>query len=298
MKEVITSESNKIVRLAKKLRDRRGRDSEGAFLAEGEHLLEEARKSGARIMYVLLRESGSVRLRERVSDWGCGQANGRDAHVPGEADEVQEARTVVLADGLFDRLADTVTPQAVMTIVRKPCGNHRFGTEDTAEVPTDGVADRAALVVLDRLRDPGNVGGIIRSAEAAGFTGVIAEKGSVDIFSQKVVRAASGALFRIPVRFVPDAAAALRALKSRGIRTIACSMAGERTYDEAPLAGDVAIIVGNEGGGLSAPFLTEADERIRIPMREGSESLNVLVAASIVMFEKRRQERKKREEPC
>jgi TrmH family RNA methyltransferase len=215
---------------------------------------------------------------------------------------------VVLADRLFDEIADTVTPQHVMAIVRKPSGGSCFGTYDAKNADWDsagrneakdflpsGPGGRTALVVLDRLQDPGNVGGVIRSAEAADFTGVVAVKGTADPFSQKVVRAASGALFRIPVRFAPDGETVLKALKERGIHVVACTMTGERPYDEATLSGNVAIIVGNEGNGLSEAFLAGADERIHIPMREGSESLNVSVAASVVMFEKARQEKRKRD---
>jgi TrmH family RNA methyltransferase len=253
---IITSESNSVVKLARKLCDKRGRDKTGAFLIEGVNLLAEARGSGARITHILLRGSADFPRRDAYAD----------------------IETVILADGLFDEIADTGTPQGVMAIVQKP--------------ETGSVAEGRSFVVLDRLQDPGNVGSIIRSADAAGLDGVIAVSGTADVFSPKVVRAAAGAIFRIPVHFMPDGETALNTLKARGIRSVACSMTGERVYSEATLSGAVAIIVGNEGGGLSEQFLLGADERVYIPMRQGSESLNASVAAAVVMFDKQRQEAK------
>ncbi|MDR1029111.1 MAG: RNA methyltransferase [Clostridiales Family XIII bacterium] len=259
----ITSEANSIVKLAKKLRDKRGRDKEDAFLVEGDNLIEEAFKSGARVTHLILREG----------------ADG-DAVAARKQSDIE---TVVLSDGLFRAIADTVTPRDVMAIVRKPAEGRRFGPDELAE-------GSCSLVVLDRIRDPGNVGSILRSAAAADFTGVVAVRGTADIFSPKVVRAASGAVFRLPVYFASDEASTLEALRARDIRSFACDMTGDRVYHEATLTGNVAIIVGNEGEGLSAPFRAGADERVYIPMKEGSESLNASVAASIVMFEKRKQE--------
>jgi TrmH family RNA methyltransferase len=259
---IVTSESNSVVKLAKRLRDKRGRDKEGAFLIEGANLLTEAQKSGARITHIFLREK---------EDSGTAL---------GGAPEID---TVMLGGALFDEIADTVTPQGVMAIVRKPERELRLGEVDFRN-------DGKSLVVLDRLQDPGNVGGIIRSAAAAGFDGVVSVADTADVFSRKVVRATAGAIFRIPIRFAPDGEAVLEYLRTHSIRTAACTMTGDRSYSEAALAGDVAIIVGNEGGGLSEEFLAGADERVYIPMREGVESLNASVAAAIVMFEKKRQE--------
>jgi TrmH family RNA methyltransferase len=260
---IITSESNSVVKLAKKLRDKRGRDKEGSFLIEGANLLAEARKSGARITHILLREN-------------------EDSDIMSDAEP--EIDTVILGGGLFDELADTVTPQGVMAIVRKPESGSYFSTADVSQNRGQ------SIVVLDRLQDPGNVGGIIRSAAAAGLDGIVSVGDTADVFSRKVVRATAGAIFRIPIRFAPDGETVLKYLRTCGIRSVACTMTGDRLYSEAALTGDVAIIVGNEGGGLSPVFLAGADEHVYIPMREGVESLNASVAAAIVMFEKKRQE--------
>ncbi|MDR0356895.1 MAG: RNA methyltransferase [Clostridiales Family XIII bacterium] len=313
MIKTITSEANAIVKLAKRLRGKRGRDKEGAFLIEGRNLLAEARKSGARVTHIFLREGSPLcedadALRSGgVSD--AFYAFSREINAPIRAENEVDAEMIALSTGLFDAIADTVTPQDVMAIVRKPVAGRYFGTDDSKDGasgcfddagarPGDesrarsalGSNGRIALAVLDRIQDPGNAGNIIRSAEAADFTGVIAVKGTTDLFSQKAVRAAAGAIFRIPIHFAPDDETVLRLLKSLGVRCVACSMGGERAYDRATLSGDAAIIVGNEGNGLSETFFNGADERARIPMKEGSESLNVSVAAALMMFEKKRQE--------
>jgi TrmH family RNA methyltransferase len=253
--KTISSESNAAFRLACRLKERRYREREGRFLIEGAHLLSESVSCGMRISHILLRGEGAL------------------ARLPKE--ETASAECLFLTERLFDRLADTVTPQGVIAIVEKP---------------VYGWADFAAgnVVVLDRIQDPGNVGSILRSADAAGFSGAIAVKGSADVYSGKVLRAAAGAVFRVPAYQAADGRTALAMLASAGIRPVACDMSGESLYTEADLSGRIAVIAGNEGGGLSDSLREGADLRVRIPMREGSESLNAAVAAAILMFEKSR----------
>ena len=246
--------------------------------------MDESISCGMKISHLLLREEGALaRLtkREKASA-ECLLSNGRfgeDENLQaGIREEIlQSAECLLLTERLFDRLADTVTPQGMIAIVEKP-------THDWADFAGGDI------VVLDRIQDPGNVGSILRSADAAGFAGAIAIKGTADVYSGKVLRAAAGAAFRVPVYHAADGRAALAMLTSAGIRSVACDMSGESLYTEADLSSDIAVIAGNEGGGLSDSLREGADLRVRIPMRAGSESLNAAVAVAILMFEKCRRE--------
>jgi TrmH family RNA methyltransferase len=228
------------------------------FLIEGIHLLYEALKSGLEVIQIYVRSG--------------------DETDPGILDALRLAKdtsTVLFDRDLFDSLADTVTPQGVMAAVRRP--------NPPAQM-------NGSALVIDRLQDPGNVGSIVRSADAAGIETVIAVKGTADIYSRKVLRAAAGALFRIHVFFAEDAETALTLLRENDIKVFACDMKGAIPYHSADLTGRIGIVIGNEGGGLSETFLSGDTDTIYIPMEPESESLNASVTAAIVMFEKRRQD--------
>jgi TrmH family RNA methyltransferase len=280
------------------------------FLIEGVHLLYEAIKSGAEIKSVFVRagdedkaeirdlllameSSRGWRLREVPPNSLCGgiefegrllldgreravDAQGHEGRVDSRSAVAGRAPVICLLDRrIFDSIADTVSPQGVMAVLAAPAA------------PARGFS---SAVVLDRLQDPGNVGSIIRSADAAGVEAVVCVRGTADIYSRKVVRAAAGALFRSRVYFVRDAEAALELLRGCGVRAVACDMEAGTPYHAASLSGRTAIIIGNEGGGLSEAFLRAADETVHIPMEKDSESLNASVAAAVIMFEKRRQD--------
>jgi TrmH family RNA methyltransferase len=255
----IRSTQNETYKSLLKLIKKRGRDERGVFILEGEKLIAEAARFGAKIELVVFRdEEQAAETAERLA-------------LP----EMVEA--VVLREDLFDRITERTASCGVLAVVAKPAYN--------AEIM------RARNVVLvDRIQDPGNVGTIIRTAEAAGFAAVIAVKGTVDLWSQKVCRSAAGAIVRMPLFWVEDADAALVILTKLGLRPVVCDMSGGSLYAEDALAGNIALIIGNEGSGVSRAFADAAERTVGIPMTAGSESLNAAVAAGIVMYEKRRQE--------
>ncbi|MDR1068516.1 MAG: RNA methyltransferase [Clostridiales Family XIII bacterium] len=255
----IRSTQNETYKSLLKLTKKRGRDERGVFLLEGEKLIKEAAARGAEIVTAVFRDEEQA---------------GETAQRLALPDSVS---AVLLREDLFDRLTDQVTPSRVLAVVAKPAHN--------AEILRG-----RNIVVLDRIQDPGNVGALIRTAEAAGFAGIIAVKGTVDFWSQKVCRSAAGAIVRMPLFQTEDADATLAILSKLGLRPVVCDMDGEPLYAEGALAGNIALIIGNEGGGVSRAFADAAECTVGIPMSEGSESLNAAVAAGIVMYEKRRQE--------
>ena len=148
------------------------------------------------------------------------------------------------------------------------------------------------LLVLDNLQDPGNLGTIFRTAEAAGVTGIILSKDSVDIYNPKVIRSTMGAIFRMPFVYVEKLTDTIEELKAHQIQVYAAHLEGKNAYDEENYLNGTAYLIGNEGNGLRQEVADCADTWIRIPMLGQAESLNAAVAASILMFEAARQRRK------
>jgi TrmH family RNA methyltransferase len=192
-----------------------------------------------------------------------------------------------LSEDIFDGIADTVTPKGMIAVAKKPHrpleGRRMRGESKSCFLNSD------ALLVLDRIQDPGNVGTIIRTADAIGIGGVVCVKGTADPFSPKGVRAAAGALFRIPVHELGEPGDALDKLRLSGYRIAAVDANAIAPCWGTDLSGRVALVMGNEGSGLSSCFVDAVDIAIHIPMEEGAESLNVAVAAAIVAYERYRQ---------
>jgi len=145
------------------------------------------------------------------------------------------------------------------------------------------------VVIAADVQDPGNFGALLRSAEAGGATGVIATESGADPFGWKALRGAMGSAFRLPVARVSDGAAAVALARSHGLRVAAAIGRGGTPMSDADLTGPLALVVGGEGSGLLEALVTAADARITIPMTPPVESLNVSVAAALLVFEARRQ---------
>ena len=177
---------------------------------------------------------------------------------------------------LFGELAQTETSQGIIASVRKPI----LSLEEFIENKKPG-----NFVVLDRLQDPGNIGTIIRTADAAGYKLVIAMKGTADIFSPKVVRSATGSLFRIPIAFVENNDQLIDFAHKAGKKLTATCLDDSKYYYEEDLKENIALIVGNEGNGIDPDLIAKSDVKIKIPMHGSIESLNASVAAAIIMYE-------------
>jgi TrmH family RNA methyltransferase len=183
-----------------------------------------------------------------------------------------------MAPELVASLSEAETSQGLLALARRPS----FREEELF----DGTP---LVLVADGVQNPGNLGGLLRTAEAAGASGAILAGGCADPFSWKALRGSMGSAFRLPhLRGLPIQKA-LDRLAGRGVRVLATAADGERRYDEADLCGPVAVVVGSEGAGLGAAVRERAAARLRIPLAEPVESLNVGVAAALVLFEAARQ---------
>lgn len=145
------------------------------------------------------------------------------------------------------------------------------------------------FVVLEGIQDPGNLGTIFRSAEAAGLSGIIMDENTCDVYNPKVVRATMGAIFRVKFMVSSDLLKTVEEIKQKGGQVFAAHLEGSIPYDEADYHGLSAILIGNEGNGLSDTITAAATTRIRIPMEGKVESLNAAMAATILMYEAKRQ---------
>ena len=187
----------------------------------------------------------------------------------------------VVTEEVMAKAADTATPQGILCAARMP--SYSFEEMIKKKNPL--------LLVLEDLQDPGNLGTIFRTAEAAGASGILMSRTTVDLFNPKVVRATMSAVFRMPFVVRDDLCADLAVLRRAGIRSYAAHLGGKRAYDEVPLTSGCALLIGNEGNGLSEKLTEAADEKIIIPMKGGAESLNAAMAAGILLFEAARQRR-------
>ena len=247
----ISSKDNKIFRLCEQLSYKKYRDKLGLYLIEGENLLEEAVKNGAAIKTVLMCRD------YRGSLFGT------------------EDKSFCLSDKLFEQLSQTETTQGIMAVVEKP------------EFSPDRFIDRGGgnFIVLDRLQDPGNIGTILRTADAAGYELAIVMKGTADVFSPKAVRAATGSLFRMPVVFMDSVGELMEFTRAAGKKLVATCFDTDRYYYDENLKENIALIIGNEGSGISRELIECSDLKIKIPMHGNIESLNASVAAGILMYE-------------
>lgn len=187
----------------------------------------------------------------------------------------------LLSDAVFQKISETATPQGILCVVKRQ-------KYELAELINK---ENAHILLLEDLQDPGNVGTILRTAEAAGVTGVIMTRATADLYQPKTIRSTMGAIFRVPCVCVENAVEAMEELKKHNIFTFASHLEGEKWYNEVEYKGKIAFLIGNEGNGLSEEVSKAADTLIRIPMEGDVESLNAAIAATVLMYEAYRQRR-------
>ena len=183
------------------------------------------------------------------------------------------ARVVAATEDILKHLTSTVTPQGVVAVA------------SYLDVPLDAVREPALVAVLCAVRDPGNAGTILRSADAAGADAVVFAGESVDVYNPKTVRASAGSVFHLPVVRAVAEAEAVDSLRGSGLQVLAADAAGEQTLDQVDLSRPTALLFGNEAWGLPPETAALADATVRIPMRGRAESLNLAAAATLLLFE-------------
>ena len=241
---MITSIKNEKVKDWKKLHKRKERMNTSTFMIEGFHLLEEASKSDAEILEIIVQED--IALPEWTGNY------------PIE----------IVSGNVLTHISQTKAPQGVLAVIKmmKPKdqnGNH--------------------ILIIDAIQDPGNLGTMIRTADAAGMDGIILGEGTVDLYNDKVIRATQGSIFHIPI-YHATLEKELHSLKEKGFSVWATALLNASNYNETVPDEKVAIIMGNEGAGVDPELLELADQIVTIPIYGKAESLNVSIAAGILMY--------------
>jgi TrmH family RNA methyltransferase len=277
--ERITSRENKWLKIFRAALRGTGPAEGDAIGVEGPKLVEDALRAGLRAEALLVSEAGEASDLERI----LRAASESEAGIP-------RSRVMRTTDKLFASVAGTETPQGVAALFLQPAWE--FDDVMRGAAAADGAlrGDAALVVVMAAVQDPGNVGTIVRSAEAFGATGVVTTRGSADPWSPKALRASAGSGLRFPVLRGMAIPVLLAQLRVAGVKIVAASShwpaARSAAADAvADLRSPVAIFIGNEGAGLAREIENVADARISIPMRGGVESLNAGVAASVVLYE-------------
>jgi TrmH family RNA methyltransferase len=258
MEDRIASTKNETVKRFKRAALKKFRREESLFLLEGPKMAEEALKGRKQIEIALFDEENPPKepLLSRLSQHG--------------------ARVIPATKAVLDAVSDAKEPQNIAALCRM---EKKFFS-------MEAVFDKGFYLFLENLQDPGNIGAILRSANAFFVSGVILSPGCADIFSPKVLRAAAGAVFSLPVYEDVDRGEAIKAFRKKGYRVLGSGVS-ERTSALAEIhaAESTLLLIGNEGRGLAKETLELCDEIVKIPMRENAESLNAAVAAGILLWE-------------
>jgi len=264
MNEIITSSSNQIIKDAKSLHKKKERWIKRRFFIEGVRAVEESVYSKAKIEYII------------YSDMIYNVKGGRELLVE---IELSGYKTYHVTDKLFLEITDTETPQGIFASVN-------FTLKNIGDVFSN---DKNYFILLDKVQDPGNMGTIIRTADAFGANGIIITNGCVDVFNPKTIRSTMGSIFHIPLIYYNKTIDAINDLKSKGVEIMTTSLNSSVYCYEVDLNKDIALVIGNEASGVSEDVIKISDTLIKIPMEGEAESLNAAVASAVIMYEVLRQ---------
>ena len=272
MKEILVSRQNPTVKRICSLTEKKNRRREGLFRFDGIKLLEEAVKDGLELVYVALRMPMGERTEERVQALL-------------EKGALDESVLLPVSEAVFEKMTEEKSPEGVLCVAKLPAELHQSPAADAlGELTCQG----EKLLILESVRDPGNLGTVLRSADALGIDRLILTEDCADLYHPRTVRAAMGALFRLPTLTVPteELPRYIALLRETGRRLYAAALHTDAlTVGELLLREGDGFVIGNEGHGLSEAVIAACDGAAVIPMREGAESLNAAAAAAVCIWE-------------
>lgn len=256
--DIIKSKDNNKIKYVRNLYMKKFRDEENAFVVEGIKFVNEAINERADIKFLLVSE-------EILNKNGVKEL----------LNSVEKNIVVVCTEQVFCSAADTVNAQGILAVINKNIRNkekvfneYRF------------------LIMCDRIQDPGNLGTIVRIADAFGPAAVVLNKGCADIYNPKVVRASAGAIFRVPVTYIEDTE--ISTFKENGFFVVSTVVDSLYSFDEVQMNDKICVVIGNEGQGVSQEIINNSSMSITIKMSGRAESLNASVAAGISIYEMRK----------
>ena len=242
---MITSVKNQQIKTWAKLKQRKYRKEQGLFIVEGEHLVEEALKSDWELETIVIKENFEPNF------------------------DLSNHLVEAVSDHVFAHLSETKTPQGILAIVK---------------MREEEEYKKNRLLILDAVQDPGNLGTMIRTADAAGFDAIILGGGTVDLYNDKVIRASQGSIFHIPIIEL-SLETAVDQLKESGVSICASTLERAVPVQTIEWPEQVGLIVGNEGSGVNQTLIEKSDLLVHIPIYGKAESLNVSIAAGIMMYQ-------------
>ncbi len=285
-RKILTSANNKRIKDLQKLSKKKYRKQFGLFVIEGFRFVESAIDKGVKIKEVyhssnFVSMSYADELIIQIGD-----------DVETSADDMSKQQKLLsrlddsvtiyeIADDLFQKISDTVSNQGILAVVEMS-ENIDYEVTNTNELLDMQVPEIS--LIIDRVQDAGNLGTIIRTSESAGIKDIFILKGTVDLYSSKVLRSTMGAIFDINFHFVTQEQI-IEYTKRNGINMIVTTPHTDKMYYDIELQNPIALVVGNEGNGVSDGLMSEADEKVKIPIFGRSESLNVSIATAIVMYD-------------
>ena len=249
---VIESNQKKIIKEVNALKAKKERDKTGLFILEGKRLVEEIPNSWE-IKYLLKAESYS--------------------------EDINFESVYTVKDSLFEKISETVNPQGILAV----CHIKEF------DVTNVDYSNSPFFVVLENVTDPGNMGTLIRTADAAGADGIFLSKGCIDIYNPKVIRATMGSIFHLPIYRNLNLMDLMEDFKDNNVKTLAAHLKGTSTPYKVDMTTACAVIIGNEANGLSDEISEMASDLVKIPMPGKAESMNAGIAGGILIYEAVRQ---------
>ena len=258
--QVISSKDNEIIKNIRKLKEKKYRDLENAYLIEGIKIVKEAIAENAKIKQIIMCE-----------DFTDNVELDKDTLY-----ELAKHNLIYVTRNIMDSLSDVKTPQGIIGVVEKN------KIEEIIETKVDYKQD--IIIALDGVQDPGNLGTIIRTADSANLNQIIISKTSADPYNPKVVRSTMGAIFRVNIIETENIVEELQKTKANGFKVMVTSLDSSKSIYKTEFNKKV-IVIGNEANGVSKEVQNIADEKVKIPMLGKTESLNASVAASIMIYE-------------
>ena len=249
---IIESNQNKIIKEVNSLKAKKERDKTGLFILEGKRLVDEIPNSWE-IKYLLKAESYS--------------------------EDINFENVYTVKDSLFEKISETVNPQGILAV----CHIKEF------DVTNVDYSNSPFFVVLENVTDPGNMGTLIRTADAAGADGIFLSKGCVDIYNPKVIRATMGSIFHLPIYRNLNLMDLMEDFKNNNVKTLAAHLKGTSTPYKVDMTTACAVILGNAANGLSDEISEMASDLVKIPMPGKAESMNAGIAGGILIYEAVRQ---------
>ncbi len=252
----ITSRDNVHIKHVKKLKEKKFRAESLQFIVEGFRFVEEALASSFIVEEVFVKESSLEKFNDKLNKY------------------IENMKIFVVSDNVFKAISSTENSQGILALVNMKVSNPEV--------------NRGVYILVDQVQDPGNLGTIIRTAQGAGCVGVILTKGTVDVYNEKTLRSTMGSIFKIPI--IEDVNLYFtKTLLSKEYKLVSSSLDTDDNFYDVDLKGNIIIAVGNEGNGISDEVYELSSYKVKIPMPGNSESLNVSIAAAIMIYESLRQ---------